>query len=97
MRVMFPGSEPDVEMVHGLHELPPDVLGEVVDVRGADDQDQPLVLRLLEIGFLPGETVRVIARGVPGGDPLAVRIGHTTFALRRREAGMVRVRRGTAS
>lgn len=51
-----------------------------------------LVLRLVEIGFLPGEPVRVVARGFPGGDPLAVRVGGTTFALRRHEAACIRVR-----
>jgi ferrous iron transport protein A len=54
-------------------------------------QDHDLVLRLIEIGFLPGETVRVIARGQPGDEPIAVRLGHTTFALRRFEAAFVRV------
>ena len=54
-------------------------------------QDQELVLRLIEIGFLPGERVRVIARGQPGDEPIAVRLGHTTFALRRFEAAFVRV------
>ena len=53
--------------------------------------EHDVLLRLLEIGFLPGESVRVIAKGVPGGDPLAVRVGHTTFALRRHEASMIRV------
>jgi ferrous iron transport protein A len=48
--------------------------------------------RLEEIGFLPGERVIVLRRGVPGGDPLAVRIGHSTFALRRAEAACVHVR-----
>lgn len=48
--------------------------------------------RLEEIGFLPGERVTVLRRGVPGGDPLAVRVGHSTFALRRAEAACVRVR-----
>jgi ferrous iron transport protein A len=48
--------------------------------------------RLEEIGFLPGERVVVLRRGVPGGDPLAVRVGHSTFALRRAEAACVRVR-----
>lgn len=46
---------------------------------------------LAEIGFLPGESVRVIARGAPGGDPLVVRIGDSTFALRRAEAACVQV------
>lgn len=48
--------------------------------------------RLEELGFLPGERVMVIARGKPGNDPLAVRVGHSTFALRRAEAACVQVR-----
>jgi ferrous iron transport protein A len=48
--------------------------------------------RLEELGFLPGERVLVLTRGRPGGDPLAVRVGHSTFALRRIEAACVRVR-----
>jgi ferrous iron transport protein A len=48
--------------------------------------------RLEELGFLPGERVLVLTRGRPGGDPLAVRVGHSTFALRRAEAACVRVR-----
>lgn len=53
--------------------------------------DQELALRLTEIGFLPGEPVRVIARGQPGDEPIAVRLGHSTFALRRFEADFVSV------
>ena len=48
-------------------------------------------LRLLELGFVEGELLRVIARGYPGGEPIAVRIGNTTFALRRFEADHVLV------
>jgi len=44
-----------------------------------------------EIGFLPGERVTVTARSAWGGDPLVVRIGQSTFALRRAEAACVRV------
>lgn len=47
---------------------------------------------LAEIGFLPGEAVMVTARSPWGGDPLVVRIGHSTFALRRAEAACVTVR-----
>ena len=57
----------------------------------ADAEESEVLLRLLEIGFLPGEPVRVMASGFPGGDPLAVRVGHTTFALRSREAALIRV------
>jgi ferrous iron transport protein A len=47
--------------------------------------------RLRELGFLPGERVRVLAKGFPAGDPIAVRIGHATFALRRFEADLIEV------
>jgi ferrous iron transport protein A len=48
-------------------------------------------LRLFEIGFIDGELVCVVARGCPGGDPVAVRVGNTMFALRRFEAERVLV------
>ncbi|MGH8252914.1 MAG: FeoA family protein [Steroidobacteraceae bacterium] len=48
--------------------------------------------RLVEIGFVPGETIQIIEEIWPGADPMAVRIGSTVFALRRREASAVLVR-----
>ena len=57
----------------------------------AAPEDRELLLRLVEIGFLPGQRVSVVARATGGGDPLAVRVGRSTFALRRREAASVRV------
>ena len=48
--------------------------------------------RLSELGFLPGETTLVLARGQPGNEPLAVRVGLSTFALRRVEAACVLIR-----
>jgi len=47
--------------------------------------------RLIEIGFVPGEQVQVIEEVWPGGDPMAVRVGTSVFALRRREARAVLV------
>lgn len=58
---------------------------------GAAAHEGDVLLRLLEIGFLPGERVRVVARSFPGGDPLAVRVRRSTFALRRSEAALVRI------
>lgn len=46
---------------------------------------------LEEIGFLPGERAMVMNRALPGGDPLVVRVGNSTFALRRVEAACVHV------
>ena len=46
---------------------------------------------LEEIGFIAGEQVTLMARALPGGDPLVVRVGQSTFALRRAEAACVQV------
>lgn len=59
--------------------------------------EHDLLLRLMEIGFLPGERLRVIARALPGGEPIAVRLGHATFALRRFEAALVNVQKDVAA
>lgn len=76
----------------GLDELPEDQWATVTEVTvPTDATDRGLVLRLLELGFVPGERVRVVQEGRPGREPLAVRVGHTTFALRRREAAFIRV------
>ena len=66
------------------------VITEVSSVNGAA-HEVSLRRRMAEIGFLPGEKVKLVAR-VPGGDPVAVRVGGSTFALRRREALCIQVR-----
>lgn len=55
------------------------------------DASQSLVTRLRDLGFVPGARCEVVARMWLGGDPIAVRIGGSTFALRRAEAAAVRV------
>ena len=76
----------------GLDRLARHVPARVVDLQpNADADSQDVVLRLMEIGFLPGESVQIIAAGFPGSDPLAVRVGQATFALRRHEASLVQV------
>ena len=47
---------------------------------------------LEEIGFIPGEQVVLMARAALGGDPLVVRVGQSTFALRRAEAACVQLK-----
>jgi ferrous iron transport protein A len=44
-----------------------------------------------ELGFVDGERVVIMSRAVLGGDPLVVRVGHSTFALRKAEAACVQV------
>jgi ferrous iron transport protein A len=64
---------------------------------GADaDGRETLVARLRDIGFVPGARCEIVAR-MWLGDPIAVRIGGSTFALRRVEAAAVRVERGVVT
>ncbi len=53
----------------------------------------PITRRLVTLGFVPGEQVKVLARGLFGADPLLVQIGFTRFALRRSEADRILVSR----
>ena len=52
---------------------------------------------LTALGFEPGEPVRLISRARPGGDPLCVRVGGSTYALRRAEAACIRIWREAAN
>jgi ferrous iron transport protein A len=64
----------------------------VVSVSGGGDSKatDEVGRRLSELGFLPGEAVRIVARGLLRA-PIAVRIGTGTFALRLFEAACIRV------
>jgi ferrous iron transport protein A len=71
-----------------LGALPPGATARVVSV-GAGGTLTPLERRLIEFGFVHGEQVEILAEARPGRDPFVVRVGHTTLALRRREAESV--------
>ena len=77
-------------LVATLDDLPPGVTAVVRDVQAPASAPE-WAQWLDEIGFFPGERVMVTARGIPGGDPLVVRVGNSTFALRRAEAACVRL------
>ena len=47
--------------------------------------------QLEDIGFLPGEQVSVLRKGLLGKGPYMVRVGASTFALRQSEARMISV------
>jgi len=47
--------------------------------------------QLAEIGFIPGEKVTVLRKNLFGGDPMMIRIGLSTFALRKQEAQLIEV------
>jgi ferrous iron transport protein A len=74
-----------------LMDLAPGASARVVSVSSADSRAPELGRRLAELGFLPGEAVRIVARGLLARAPIAVRIGTATFALRLFEAACIRV------
>nr|WP_249212641.1 FeoA family protein [Acetobacter persici] len=71
-----------------MNELPLECQG-IIDHIAPTTPADPIARRLEEFGFVPGEPVKVVAFGPFGGDPMAVEIGFTRFALRRSEAARV--------
>jgi ferrous iron transport protein A len=73
-----------------LSVLSPGATASVVSVGGSGDHSfTPIERRLIELGFVHGEHIEIIAQAMPGGDPFVVRVGSSTFALRRREVESV--------
>jgi len=65
------------------------VVKELADVQ--NPEQLAMKTRLLELGFVPGERIRVVAESFPRRDPIAVKLGNTTFALRRHEASLIHI------
>jgi ferrous iron transport protein A len=79
-RTLAPGS-------FSLSALPPGTRGTVIGV--GLGVSTTLERRLMELGFVTGEHIEILAEARPGRDPFVVRIGTTTFALRRHEVETV--------
>ena len=62
----------------------------VIHLAPAANGGQDVARRLMELGFVPGERIRMLKRGLPGG-PVAVKVGESTFALRKFEAALVSI------
>jgi Fe2+ transport system protein FeoA len=85
-------SPPGLELAPSLVSLAtmsPGGSGRVVAVGASASELTALERRLIEFGFVHGEQVEILAEARPGRDPFVVRVGHTTLALRRREAQSV--------
>jgi ferrous iron transport protein A len=86
-------APPGVSLAPGPVSLSALTPGTVASVLGVGMHNgsgfTPTERRLLELGFVSGERIEVLAQALPGGDPFVVRVGTTTFALRRREVETV--------
>ena len=65
------------------------VLGQEAIIQSIDDQE--VYLKLLDLGCLPGERVRLefIA---PFGDPIAILVAGSTLSLRKSDAQTIQIR-----
>ena len=73
-----------------LTQLPLGKQANVIGVIPRSDQDG-IAGRLLDLGFVAGETVSCVALAPWGGDPILVQIGFTRFGLRRSEAERIQI------
>ncbi len=88
------GEDEPVPAIHSLAHLHKGARGVVSGVAAnagsgatiGDVAGSTIARRLVELGFVAGERIEVLEEVRPGGDPIAVRIGSSIFALRRREA-----------
>lgn len=69
-----------------LTDLPAGIDARVISIEG----DGVAVRRLMEMGVVPGASIRVI-KSAPFGDPIEVKIRRYHLALRRNEASAVKV------
>lgn len=67
--------------------------GQVLRVKRVQSTPQSveLAIQLEDVGFIPGEQVVVLRKNILGGDPMMIRIGTSTFALRKNEASLIEV------
>lgn len=88
------GTDPYIKMSESF-TLDQAAIGDELEVVGVHAEGAPedWEIWLEEIGFTQGEPCVVLQKAALGGDPIAVRIGVSTFALRLVEARCIEVRR----
>ena len=68
------------------------IIQKVNRLEDAGTAQQDLVASRLEtLGFVPGTEVKVITKGLFGGDPILIQVGFTRFALRKSEAQRIEI------
>ena len=79
------------EIIMNLEEILPGIRARVSRIANTSNQPVDIRGQLEDIGFLPGEQVEVLRKGLLGQGPILIRVGSSTFALRESEARMVEV------
>ncbi len=79
-------GETDCDRYMTLTDLPAGATASVVAVRG----DSTISRRLMEMGVVPGVSVKVI-KTAPFGDPMEIRLLGYNLAVRRNEAAAIEI------
>lgn len=74
-----------------LDKLPVRAVATIQGIKTGHHDGGALKRRLMELGFVPGERVQVLRRIFFGRGPLAVRVGTSTFAMRKLESSLIEV------
>lgn len=74
-----------------LDQLPVRTVATIQGIKPGAHDGGALKRRLMELGFVPGEQVQVLRRIFAGKGPLAVRVGTSTFAMRKLESSLIEV------
>ena len=84
-------SHPGQPHATTLDKLPVRIIATIREIRPGHHDGGALKRRLMELGFVPGERVQVLRRVFFGRGPLAVRVGTSTFAMRKLESSLIEV------
>ena len=68
-----------------LDQLKPGQTGKIINVKSSD-----ITIKLLEMGLLPGKTIRYNFKA-PLGDPISVQISGYSLSLRNDEAALIEI------
>jgi len=86
-------TAPDAAQLTRLGEMEPGMRGTVAafEISESNGYAAEMADRLREMGFAEKLDVEVLHESLFGRDPIAVKVGSMTIALRRREANIIRV------
>jgi len=82
----------DVSKLKALGTLSPGAAGTLARfINSVEHGGTHMIDRLREMGFAEGVSVELLHQSLFGKDPIAVRVGAMTVALRRREANLIEI------
>lgn len=84
-------NEQDVHELKTLNMLRKGDIAIIAGMVESSEHNPDTKKRLLELGFIPGEKIKIIAESFPQHDPFVIKLGNSTFALRRHEAEIIQV------